>query len=129
MAWGRPMASSTWEGSRDAEEQAEPEEAQMPLASRWSSRASPFKDKGGGAGQAVHRVAGEAGVGKPGQAVDEPVPQGGQAGGLPAQAVHRLPQGGGHTHRAGDVLGAGAAALLLAAALDERGQAQGLFHV
>ena len=35
------MASSTWEGSRDAEEQAEPEEAQMPLASRWSSRASP----------------------------------------------------------------------------------------
>ena len=40
----------------------------------------PFKDKGGGAGQAVHRVAGEAGVGKPGQAVDEPVPQGGQAG-------------------------------------------------
>ena len=41
MAWGRPMASSTWEGSRDAEEQAEPEEAQMPLASRWSSRASP----------------------------------------------------------------------------------------
>ena len=54
MAWGRPMASSTWEGSRDAEEQAEPEEAQMPLRQVEQQGLSlhPFKDKGGGAGQA-----------------------------------------------------------------------------
>ena len=41
ISWGRPMASSTWLGSREPEVQAEPEEAQMPLASSIISRLSP----------------------------------------------------------------------------------------
>lgn len=38
---GRPMARSTWEGSKEAEEQAEPLETQMPLASSFSKMDSP----------------------------------------------------------------------------------------
>ena len=38
---GRPMASSTWDGSSEPVEQAEPVEAQMPFRSSISSRLSP----------------------------------------------------------------------------------------
>ena len=40
MSAGMPMASSTWDGSSDAEVQAEPLEAAIPAASSRSSSAS-----------------------------------------------------------------------------------------
>lgn len=42
---GRPMASSTWLGSSEPDVQALPDDAQMPFASRRSSRLSPSTQK------------------------------------------------------------------------------------
>ena len=41
ISWGRPMASSTCEGSSEPEVQAEPEEPAMPIRSSDRSSASP----------------------------------------------------------------------------------------
>ena len=78
-----------------------------------------LKDKGRGAGQAMHRIAGEAGAGQPGEALDQPVPPGGEQDGAGLQPVHRLSQRGGQAHGAGHIFRTGAAALLLPAAVDE----------
>ena len=89
----------------------------------------PLKHKGGGAGQPLAPAAGDLGIGQLGEPFQQLVPQTGQPGGFLGQVVHRLLEGGGQTHGPGHVLGAGAAALLLPAALDQGGQPQRLFHI
>ena len=76
-SWGRPMASSTWLGSRDPEVQAEPEEAQMPRSSL-----NALKAKADVARQPVVPVPVESAVGDGLQTGDELVPQGGDLGGM-----------------------------------------------
>jgi hypothetical protein len=121
-SWGRPMASSTWLGSREPEVQALPEEAQMPFCPASAAGTRPRCPRSTcspcrGRGAQGCRLSWNGGSWK---APQELVPHGDQIlAALASMFSHGFLQSRGHGHDAGHVLGAAALAALLGAALDE----------
>lgn len=91
------MASRTWLGSSEPDVQAEPDEAQMPLAVEQQEHGlalDALKAEVHIAGEPVDRVAVQGAVGNPGKSGNQLIPQGGDLCGVFVDMVAGLFQRG-----------------------------------